>query len=81
MRVIRNTGDQVNTECYPLSEAGEIVLQMGDDLSFTADKCPGTIAVRVEGGHLSAQGYVLPHCELRPVDRLRKEHIKLVCTR
>jgi len=61
VRVIRNTGSTKNTEYYPLSEAARVILQNGDDLEFTADKKPGTITVRVEGEHLSAQEYVLPY--------------------
>jgi protein involved in polysaccharide export with SLBB domain len=61
VRVIRNTGGSVNTEYYPLADAGRIILQNGDGLEFTADKKPGTITVRVEGEHLSPQEYVLPY--------------------
>ena len=61
VRVVRNTGSTRNTEYYPLAEAARIALQNGDDLEFTADKKPGTIAVRVEGEHQSAQEYVLPY--------------------
>jgi protein involved in polysaccharide export with SLBB domain len=61
VRVVRNTGPVKNTEYYPLAEAGRVVLQNGDELEFTADKKPGTIAVRVEGEHLSPQEYVLPY--------------------
>lgn len=61
VRVMRNSGDVVNTEYYPLSEAGKVSLQNGDGLEFTADKKPGTITVRVEGEHQSAQEYVLPY--------------------
>ena len=61
VRVVRNTGTTKNTEYYPLAEAARIALQNGDDLEFTADKKPGTIAVRVEGEHQSAQEYVLPY--------------------
>ncbi|WP_298397424.1 polysaccharide biosynthesis/export family protein [uncultured Azonexus sp.] len=61
VRVVRNTGDVANTEYYPLEKAGEIALQNGDDLEFTADKKPGTITVRVEGEHESAKEYVLPY--------------------
>ena len=50
VRIIRNTGELINTEYYPLSKAPEIILQNGDGLEFTADKKPGTITVRVEGG-------------------------------
>ncbi len=61
VRVVRNTGSIKNTEYYPLAEAHRVTLQDGDDLEFTADKKPGTIAIRVEGEHLSAQEYVLPY--------------------
>lgn len=61
VRVVRNTGILKNIEYLPLTEAANVVLQNGDDLEFTADKKPGTIAVRVEGEHHSAQEYVLPY--------------------
>lgn len=61
VRVVRNTGTIRNTEYFPLSEAAQIRLQNGDELEFTADKKPGTITVRVEGEHESAQEYVLPY--------------------
>jgi protein involved in polysaccharide export with SLBB domain len=38
-----------------------VALVDGDRLEFTADKKPGTITVRVEGEHQSAQEYVLPY--------------------
>lgn len=59
-RVIRNTGATRNVEYYPLAEASRVALTDGDEVEFTADKKPGTITVRVEGEHLSAQEYVLP---------------------
>jgi protein involved in polysaccharide export with SLBB domain len=61
VRVVRNTGAVKNIEYYPLTDASQVVLQNGDELEFTADKKPGTITVRVEGEHLSAQEYVLPY--------------------
>jgi protein involved in polysaccharide export with SLBB domain len=61
VRVVRNTGTNKNTEYYPLVDAASVSLQNGDELEFTADKKPGTITVRVEGEHQSAQEYVLPH--------------------
>jgi protein involved in polysaccharide export with SLBB domain len=61
VRVVRNTGDTKNIEYYPLAQAASVTLQNGDDLEFTADKKPGTITVRVEGEHESAQEYVLPY--------------------
>jgi len=61
MRVTRNTGTVLNTDYYPLSEAGKVRLEDGDQVDFTADKRPGTISVRVEGEHMSAQEYSLPY--------------------
>ncbi len=61
VRVMRNTGSVRNAEYYPLSEASTVQLMDGDELQFTADKKPGTITVRVEGEHDSAQEYVLPY--------------------
>ena len=60
-RVVRNTGTVRNVEYFPLSDAAQIRLQNGDELEFTADKKPGTISVRVEGEHDSAQEYVLAY--------------------
>lgn len=61
VRVVRNTGTTRNTEYFPLDQARDVRLQGGDELEFTADKKPGTISVRVEGEHMSAQEYVLPY--------------------
>lgn len=61
VRIVRNTGSSRNTEYYPLGDAASVQLQNGDDLEFTADKKTGTITVRVEGEHQSAQEYVLPY--------------------
>jgi len=61
VRVIRNTGAVRNVEYYALGQAGEVELADGDEVEFVADKKPGTITVRVEGEHLSAQEYVLPY--------------------
>lgn len=61
VRIVRNTGSVRNAEYYPLTEANTVMLADGDELQFTADKKPGTITVRVEGEHDSAQEYVLPY--------------------
>lgn len=61
MRVVRNTGTVRNVEYYALANADAVELQNGDEIEFTADKKPGTITVRIEGEHESAQGYVLPY--------------------
>jgi protein involved in polysaccharide export with SLBB domain len=60
-RVVRNTGSVQNVEYYSLDQSESVVLVAGDRLEFTADKKPGTITVRVEGEHQSAQEYVLPY--------------------
>ena len=61
IRVTRNTGIIKNIEYYPLDKVAGVNLENGDEIEFTADKRPGTIAVRVEGEHLGVQEYVLPY--------------------
>jgi protein involved in polysaccharide export with SLBB domain len=61
VRVTRMSGTVRNTEYYSLSQAKAVQLDNGDEVEFTSDKRPGTISVRVEGEHLGAQEYVLPH--------------------
>ena len=61
VRVVRNTGTVRNVDYYALEESSGIAIGNGDEVEFTADKKPGTITVRVEGEHQSAQEYVLPY--------------------
>jgi protein involved in polysaccharide export with SLBB domain len=61
VRVSRMSGIVRNTEYYSLADATAVKLDNGDEVEFTADKRPGTISVRVEGEHVSAQEYVLPY--------------------
>lgn len=61
IRVIRNTGTVRNVEYFSLGQARDVSLNDGDEVEFVADKKPGTITVRVEGEHQSAQEYVLPY--------------------
>jgi protein involved in polysaccharide export with SLBB domain len=61
VRVVRNTGPVRNVEYYPLENSAGVSLLNGDEIEFTADKKPGTITVRIEGEHRSAQEYVLPY--------------------
>ena len=61
VRVVRNTGTVKNVEYYSLDMLARLSLFNGDEVEFTADKKPGTITVRVEGEHQSAQEYVLPY--------------------
>jgi protein involved in polysaccharide export with SLBB domain len=61
VRVIRNLGTIKNVDYYELGHVNTIEINNGDEVEFTADKKPGTITVRVEGEHESAQEYVLPY--------------------
>lgn len=61
LRITRNTGPVKNVEYHSLTEGIAAELTNGDEVEFTADKKPGTITVRVEGEHNSAQEYVLPY--------------------
>jgi protein involved in polysaccharide export with SLBB domain len=61
VRVVRNTGTVRNVDYYPLADAAGISINNGDEVEYTADKKIGTITVRVEGEHMSAQEYVLPY--------------------
>jgi protein involved in polysaccharide export with SLBB domain len=85
VRVVRNTGTIKNVEYYPLEEAARVRLENGDELDFTADRRPGTITVRVEGEHDSAQEYVLPYGsrigelikQVQFTERSDREHMQL----
>ncbi len=61
VRITRNTGTIKNLEYYPLGEMRNLRFFNGDEVAFTADKRPGTITVRVEGEHQSAQEYQLQY--------------------
>uniref|UniRef100_UPI003570B3FE polysaccharide biosynthesis/export family protein n=1 Tax=Chitinilyticum piscinae TaxID=2866724 RepID=UPI003570B3FE len=61
IRITRNTGNKQNTEYHTIANANQLIVQSGDEVEYTADKKPGTITVRIEGEHLSAQEYVLPY--------------------
>ncbi len=61
LRITRNRGTIKNIEYYLWNASQSIRLQNGDEVEFTIDKKPGTITVRVEGEHQSAQEYVLPY--------------------
>lgn len=61
VRITRNTGNTKNTEYYHIDEATKTTVGNGDEVEFTSDQKTGTISVRVEGEHMSAQEYVLPY--------------------
>jgi len=59
IRVTRNTGMVKYIEYFRISKASDVLLNSGDEVEFTSDQKSGTITVRVEGEHESAQEYVL----------------------
>lgn len=61
MSIVRKIGTERRSEYYPLSAAAQVQLSDGDEVTFTADKYPGTILVRVEGASLSERTLVLPY--------------------
>ena len=61
IRIHRNNRTKEEVDYYSLSKLGDVVVEAGDVIEATSDKMPGTIAVRVEGEHLSRQEYILPY--------------------
>lgn len=61
IRVHRNNRRKEEVEYYSLAKLDGVVVEAGDVIEATSDKLPGTIAVRVEGEHLSRQEYILPY--------------------
>lgn len=61
VRVNRNNRPKQEVEYYALNEIADLTVTKGDVIEITADKLPGTIAVRVEGEHLSSKEHILPY--------------------
>ena len=61
LSIVRKIGADRRSEYHPLSRAADVLIQDGDDVTFTSDKYPGTILVRLEGAHLSERSLVLPY--------------------
>jgi protein involved in polysaccharide export with SLBB domain len=59
--IVREIGPERRSEYHPLSAAGEVVVQAGDLVTFTADKFPATILVRLEGAQLGERTLVMPY--------------------
>lgn len=59
LSILRNTGVELRSEYYPLGKAADVVIQSGDLVTFTADKYPTTLLVRVEGAQLGERSLVL----------------------
>lgn len=61
LSIVRKIGADRRSEYHPLSGAAGVMIQDGDDVTFTSDKYPGTILVRLEGAHLGERSLVLPY--------------------
>ncbi|WP_417462894.1 polysaccharide biosynthesis/export family protein [Kordiimonas sp.] len=61
IRIHRNNRRKEEVDYYSLEAVDGLFVEAGDVVEATSDKLPGTIAVRVEGEHLSRQEYILPY--------------------
>jgi protein involved in polysaccharide export with SLBB domain len=61
MSIVRKVGAEQRSEYHPLANAGQVIIEDGDEVTITSDKYPGTILVRVEGAHLGERTLVLPY--------------------
>ena len=61
LAIVRKVGVQSRSEYHPLNRLDDVVLRDGDEVTYTSDKYPGTILVRIEGAHLGERTLVLPY--------------------
>jgi hypothetical protein len=61
LSIVRKIGAERRSEYHPLAALGAGRHQDGDEVTFTSDKYPGTILVRIEGAHLGERTLVLPY--------------------
>lgn len=61
LSIVRRSGPQRRSEYHPIEQAGQVMIEDGDELTLTSDKYPGTILVRIEGANLSERTLVLPY--------------------
>jgi protein involved in polysaccharide export with SLBB domain len=59
MSIVRNTGVQLKSEYFPLKETGGVTVLSGDLVTFTADKYPTTILIRVQGAQMGDRSVVM----------------------
>lgn len=83
--IVRRQGSEKTSEYYPISEAANVKLNDGDQLTVTSDRYAGTIQVRVEGAHSSEHAMVLPYgatmeqvlAQVRPNPLSRLDEVQL----
>lgn len=61
LSIVRKVGADRRSEYHPLSDAGQVSLEDGDEVLLTSDKYSGTIFVRVEGASLGEHTLILPY--------------------
>ena len=61
VRISRNNRERTEIEYIEIDRVEDVTVFPGDVLEVVSDKLQGTISVRVEGEHNSAQEFVLPY--------------------
>ena len=59
--IVRNTGVELKSEYHPLAQLAGVHVRSGDLVTFTADKYPTTLLVRIEGAQLGERALVMPN--------------------
>lgn len=85
LSIVRSIGTQRRSEYHALTDAANVTIQDGDEISVTSDKYPGTILVRIEGAHLGERTLVLPYgaqlkdavARLKPAPQAQVEALQL----
>ncbi|WP_354007248.1 polysaccharide biosynthesis/export family protein [Endozoicomonas lisbonensis] len=61
VRIARNQLTKRSVDYLPLTEAQNVTISSGDEVTVVSDKMPGTISVAVEGEHSGQAIYILPY--------------------
>lgn len=61
LSIVRNTGVELKSEYHPLGQLDGIMVHNGDLVTFTADKYPTTLLVRIGGAQLGERALVMPN--------------------
>lgn len=85
LSIVRRIGSERRSEYHPIGALDAVTIQDGDEVTFTADRYPGTILVRMEGAHLGERTLVLPYgatlkdalARLKPAPQAQVEAVQL----
>jgi protein involved in polysaccharide export with SLBB domain len=61
LSIVRRVGATSRSEYHALADTAAVRIEDGDEITFTSDKAPGTILVRIEGAHQGERTQVLPY--------------------